>query len=146
MTFYNEIELIYPYLKSVRKLKTYLSFDILFPEKWNVPKKFIIEGKYVQQESQVQGMKLLSFVSEFSKDEVDLTIKNIKSIIEFNKELEQKELLFTNKVEELKRMFEKQDINKLKTLKFEINEFNLTIQDEEPRESDELVEERSEKG
>lgn len=141
MTFYNEIELIYPYLKSIRKLKTYLSFDILFPQKWGTPKKYIVEGKYVEQESQTQNMKLISFVSEFNKEEIDLTIQNIKSIIEFNKEIEQKELLFTNKVEELKRMFEKQDLDKLKTLKFEINEFNLTINDEEPRESDELVEE-----
>jgi len=140
MTFFKEIELIYPYLKSIRKLKEYLSFDVQFPVKWKIPKKFTIEGKFVAQEKQIEGTSLVSFIAELNESEVNKTVENIKSIVEFNKEIEQKERLFSNKVEELKKIFEAQDIGKLQTLKFEINEFNLDIKDEGQAESDKLVE------
>ena len=140
MTFFKEIELIYPYLKSIRKLKEYLSFDVEFPVKWKIPKKFTIEGKFVTQEKQIEGTNLVSFIAELNESEVNKTVGNIKSIVEFNKEIEQKEKLFSNKVEELKKIFEAQDIGKLQTLKFEINEFNLDIKDEGQTESDKLVE------
>jgi hypothetical protein len=54
MTFYKQIEKIFPYLKSVRKLKTYLSFDIEIPSSWKIPKKFIIQDKVVEQEKAQQ--------------------------------------------------------------------------------------------
>jgi hypothetical protein len=135
MTFYNEIEKIFPYLKSIRKLKSYLSFDIELPNNWKIPKKFTIEGKVVEQEKSNPGTKLISFVSEFNEDEITITTNNIRSIIDYNKELEEKEVLFVNKVEELKRIFEKQNLNKLQQLTFDIKEYNLTqnIDDEEQR-------------
>lgn len=139
MSFYNETEKLFPYLKSIRKLKNYLSFDVEFPENWKIPKRYVIEGKVVDQEKSTPGMKLLSFVSDFNEDEINKTTGNINSIIEYNKELEQKELLFINKVDELKKIFERQDLNKLQTLKFELNEFNLGISDEEQRDPDSVV-------
>jgi hypothetical protein len=142
MTFYKEVELIFPYLKSIRKLKTYLSFDVEIPTDWKIPKKYIIEGKVVEQEKNSNDVRLISFVSDFNEEETNLTISNIKGIIEYNKEIEQKQLLFANKVEELKKIFEKQDLDKLQTLKFELNQFNLDIGDEEQRNSDEVVTER----
>jgi hypothetical protein len=131
MTFFKHIESIFPYLKSVRKLKGYLTFDIELPEKWKIPKKYTLEGKVVEQQKSTDGMKVYSFVAEFSENEVDTTIGNINAIIEFNKEIEQKEVLFLNKVDELKKIFERQDLNKLQSLKFELNEFNLGIEDDE---------------
>lgn len=139
MSFYNETEKLFPYLKSIRKLKTYLSFDVEFPQTWKFPKRYTIEGKVIEQEKSTPGMKLLSFVSDFNEDEINKTTGNINSIIEYNKELEQKELLFINKVDELKKIFERQDLNKLQTLKFELNEFNLGISDEEQRDTDSVV-------
>jgi hypothetical protein len=131
MTFFKQIEKIFPYLKSVRKLKNYLSFDIEIPQTWKIPKKFVIQDKVVEQEKAQPNMRLFSFVSDFNEDEVTTTISNIKAIIEYNKELEEKEVLFVNKVEELKKIFEKQNLDKLQTLKFDIKEFNLGIEDED---------------
>jgi hypothetical protein len=76
-------------------------------------------------------MRLISFVSDFKDVDVSNTITNIKSIIDYNKELEDKEVLFINKVEELKKIFEKQNLDKLQTLKFDIKEFNLQLEDED---------------
>jgi hypothetical protein len=138
MTFYKEIEKIFPYLKSIRKLKTYLSFDVELPISWKIPKKYAAEGKVVEQEKSNPGTKLYSFVSEFNEDEINTTTNNIKAIIDYNKELEEKEVLFVNKVEELKRIFEKQNLDKLQKLTFDIKEYNLgqEIEDEEKRDED----------
>jgi hypothetical protein len=133
MTFYKQIEHIFPYLKSVRKLKGYLSFDVEIPNSWKIPKKFIIPERVVDQQKTENNMRLISFIAEFNENEVNTTTQNINSIIEYNKELEEKELLFINKVDELKKIFERQDLNKLQTLKFELKEFNLSIEDEEPK-------------
>ena len=131
MTFYKELEKIFPYLKSIRKLKTYMSIDIEIPQNWKIPKKFTIDGKVVEQEKPQPNMRLISFVSDFNEEDVTTTINNIKSIIDYNKELEEKEVLFINKVEELKKIFEKQNLDKLHTLKFDIKEFNLKVEDED---------------
>jgi hypothetical protein len=143
MTFYKEVEKIFPYLKSIRKLKTYLSFDVELPNAWKIPKKFIIEGKVVEQEKSNPGTKLISFVSDFNEDEITLTTNNIRSIINYNKELEEKEVLFVNKVEELKRIFEKQNLDKLQNLTFDIKEYKLAqeIDDEEQRDEDPVASE-----
>lgn len=141
MTFYKEVELIFPYLKSIRKLKNYLSFDIEIPASWKIPKKYVIEGKLVEQEKSSTEIRLISFVSDFNEDETNLTFTNIKGIIEYNKEIEQKQLLFVNKVEELKKIFEKQDLDRLQTLKFEINQFKLDIEDEAERNANEVANE-----
>lgn len=131
MTFFKELEKIFPYLKSVRKLKGYLSIDVEISQNWKIPKKFTIEGKVVEQENSQPNMRLISFVSEFDEKELSTTVNNIKSIIDYNKELEEKEVLFVNKVEELKKIFEKQNLDKLQTLKFDIKEFNLKLEDED---------------
>ena len=131
MTFFKELEKIFPYLKSIRKLKGYLSIDVEISQNWKIPKKFTIESKVVEQENPQPNMRLISFVSEFDEKELSTTVNNIKSIIDYNKELEEKEVLFVNKVEELKKIFEKQNLDKLQTLKFDIKEFNLKLEDED---------------
>lgn len=131
MTFYKQLQQIFPYLKSVRKLKNYLCFDIEIPTTWKLLKKYIIQDKVVEQEKAQPNMRLFSFISDFEETEINKTIENINAIIGYNKELEEKELLFLNKVEELKKIFEKQDLGKLQTLKFDIKEFNLKIEDED---------------
>ena len=64
MSFYKEIAPFVEYVHSIRKLKTYLSFDMLFPTKWSLPKSIIEEGQIVGFDSEDQNMKGISFVSE----------------------------------------------------------------------------------
>ena len=94
MSLYKEFSSLFPYLQSVRKLKNYLSFDVSFPESWKLPKKYVEEDKILQQESPIQGEKLFSFVSEFNEQEVEKIVGNVKSIINYNMEREEKERLF----------------------------------------------------
>jgi hypothetical protein len=97
-----------------------------FPSTWKIPKKFIIEDKFINMGTVDEGFVGMSFVSEANEDILNLTQNNIIGIINFNLEREQKEMLLETKINELKGIFEKQSLDSLKSLKFDIksNEIN----------------------
>jgi hypothetical protein len=131
MSLYKEFSSLLPYLQSVRKLESYLSFDVSFPTTWKLPKKFVDEEKVMEQASKIEGHRFFSFVAEISEESVELLSKNLKSIIKYNHDREEKERLFQNKVEELKNIFEKQDLTSLKNLNFELKTGKIELEDEE---------------
>jgi hypothetical protein len=120
MSLYKEFSSLLPYLQSVRKLENYLSFDVSFPTTWKLPKKYVDEEKVMEQASKVENHRFFSFVSEISEESVGTISDNLKHIIQYNLELEEKDKLFQNKVNELKTIFEKQNLNNLKDLSFEM--------------------------
>jgi len=122
MSLYKEFSTLFPYIQSVRKIETYLSFDISFPNTWKIPKKYVDETKIMEQQSSIPNERLFSYVSEFNESDVERVYQNICNIIKYNKEREEKDKLFEDKVNELKVIFEKQNLEKLKGLNFQINE------------------------
>ena len=121
MSLYKEIENIVDYCSSIRKLKTYLSFDMVFPTTWTVLKSQVDETKTVFNKSDDKG-KNISFVSEINEQSISETISNIETVINYNKEKEEKERLFKEKVNELKTLFEKGGLEDLKNLKFDVDD------------------------
>ena len=138
MSFFTEFNTLSPYLQSVRKLKTYLSFDIHFPNTWKIPKKFVDEETLLENESTETGKRFFSFVSTFNEEEVEKIFNNLRNIIKYNKEREEKDKLFQTKVNELKSIFEKQNLDNLQALKFEISE-NQKIELEDGEENTDPV-------
>lgn len=132
MSLYSEFSSLLPYLQSVRKLKNFLSFDVSFPNTWKLPKKYVQEDKVLEQQSQTENHRLISFVTEIEEQEVEKTTNNIQLIISYNIEREEKERLLEIKVNELKSLFEKSSLNNLKSLKFEIKQPKIQLQDDEP--------------
>jgi hypothetical protein len=132
MSFYKEIAPFVEYVHSIRKLKTYLSFDMKFPTKWSLPKSIIDESQVVGFETEDQNFKGISFVSPIDEREISLTMTKIAKIIKLNKERELKEKLFKQTVEQLKTTFEKTDLDKLQNLYFDFDEEepSLDIEDE----------------
>ena len=120
MSLYKEFSVLFPYLQSVRKIKSFLSFDVSFPKTWKLPKKYVDEEKLMEQTSTIADERLFSFVSEINEVEIEKCSNNIQSIISYNREREEKERLFNEKVEELKVVFEKQSLKNLQELKFDI--------------------------
>jgi hypothetical protein len=108
-----------------------LSFDVSFPTTWKLPKKFVDEEKVMEQTSKMEGHRFFSFVAEINEESVELLSNNLKSIIKYNHDREEKERLFQNKVEELKNIFEKQDLTSLKNLNFELKTGKIELEDEE---------------
>jgi hypothetical protein len=126
MSFYTELNPFVEYLHSIRKLKNYLSFDMVFPTKWSLPKSLVDEGQIVGFEAENQNLKGISFVSPIDDSEVSKNLVKIAKIIKLNKEKELKERLFKETVEQLKNTFEKTDLDKLKNLNFYFEEEDET--------------------
>ena len=141
---YNEFKDIFQFLISVRKLKTYISIDVEFPLTWKIPKRFVQEDKIIENQKVNDNARFFSFVSEFNEIILNQTVENIKKIISYNKEIEMKERLLKQKIDELKRIFESEDLEHLQTLKFELLEEKLNDGEEdfnERRTNHKLVEE-----
>jgi hypothetical protein len=122
---YKELKDIFQFLVSVRKLKKYLTIDIEFPTHWKIPKRFVQEDKIIENEKVTDGFRFFSFVSEFDDKNLNIVVNNIKSIISYNKEIEMKEKLLKQKIDELKKIFESENIENLQSLKFDILEGKL---------------------
>jgi hypothetical protein len=117
---------ILKYLHQIRRIEDYVIFDMYFPNSWKILKKFVIEDKFVNMGTVDEGLIGMSFVSEANDDNLNLTQNNIIGIINYNLEREQKDMLLETKINELKGIFEKQSLDSLKSLKFDIksNEIN----------------------
>jgi hypothetical protein len=141
MSFYKELAPFVEYIQSIRKLKTYLSFDMVFPTKWSLPKSIVEEGQVVGFETEDQNMKGISFVAPINESEISTTLTKIAKIIKLNKERELKEKLFKQTIDQLKQTFEKNDLDKLQNLYFDFDEGdeqpNLDI--DEPTEEPEII-------
>ena len=119
MSFYKELVPYIDYIHSIRRLETYLSFDMKFPAKWSLPKSIVEEGQVVGFETDNQNLKGISFVSPINEKEISTILVKIGKIIKLNKEKELKEKLFKQTVEELKKTFEQTDLEKLQNLYFD---------------------------
>jgi hypothetical protein len=126
MSLYTELSPFVEYIHSIRKLKTYLSFDMLFPSKWSIPKSIVEEGQIVAFEAESQAFKGISFVTATNETDVSKTLTRIAKIIKLNKEKELKEKLFKDTVDQLKSTFEKTDLDKLKNLYFDFDDGSNT--------------------
>jgi hypothetical protein len=117
---------ILKYLHQIRRIEDYVVFDMYFPNNWKILKKFVIEDKFVNMGTVDEGLMGMSFVSETDEEKLTLTQNNIIGIINYNLEREQKDMLLEAKINELKGIFEKQSLDSLKSLKFDIksNEIN----------------------
>ena len=129
MTFHPFIEKTNKYLKSVRILKNYVSFDMIFPNSWIMLKK-VPENIEILQNENNEGIVVTSFVCKNTKEYIDILERILDNVIKTNIEKEEKERLFKSKVKELQNIFEKEKLDNLKSLKFDIEEFTNIISDE----------------
>ena len=125
MSFYKEIIPFVEYIHSIRKLETYLSFDMTFPAKWSIPKNIVDEGQIIGFEVEDRNSKGVTFVCPIGEKEVSSVLVKIGKTIKLNKERELKERLFKQTVEQLKQTFEKTDLDKLQNLYFDFDEGEL---------------------
>lgn len=118
------------YLKSVRVLKNYVSFDMVFPTSW-VMIKNPPEGVEILQNENQEGLIITSFVCQSNTQLIDKLENVIDTITKTNVEREEKEKLFKSKVQELKSIFEKEKLENLKALKFDVEALTSLLQDEQ---------------
>jgi transcriptional regulator of heat shock response len=117
MTFEEIIEILFPYLYSIRRLKTYLSFDLIFPTTWEFSNQ-IVEKLQITQNEGNDGKLITSIVT--LPNDMSGTLSSIQKIIYHNLEREEKEKLFKSKVSELKKLFGSTNLEQLKHLEFSV--------------------------
>jgi hypothetical protein len=139
MTYYNFIEKTKKYLKSVRMIKNYISFDMSFPTHWSILKNQIKDVEVIKNNSD-NDILVISFVTPFDEEKINSIEETIEKIIKYNIEKEEKERLFKYKVQELKNIFENKKLDSLKNLKFDLDE--LTILNDDEKQKDRLDEDR----
>ena len=146
MSFYREIAPFVEYIHSIRRLESYLSFDMKFPTKWSIPKSIVDVGQVIGFDVEDTNSKGISFVCPINEKEVSITLVKVGKIIKLNKEKELKEKLFKQTVEQLKQTFEKTDLDKLQNLYFDFDEedvdtnLNVELEDEQNRQEPAVVE------
>lgn len=119
MSFYQNIQPFIDYIFSIRKLKDYLSFDLLFPTKWSLPKNIPEGVEIVPFQSEENIYKGTSFLVQITEDNIAKVILVISKTIKLNKERELKEVLFKQTIDHLKKTFEQNDLDKLQNLYFD---------------------------
>lgn len=117
------------YLKSVRILKNYVTFDMIFPQTWLLLKKSP-ENIEIMQNTDKDGAVITSFVCVNNSNFINIIETTIQKIVKTNIEREEKERLFKNKVQELKQIFEKENLENLKALKFDLEELTSLMTQE----------------
>ena len=127
------------YLNSVRILQTYITFDMIFPTSWVMLKK-LPEGVEILQNNDKEGKLITSFVCENKLSLIDSIEVSIDKIVKTNIEREEKERLFKLKVQELKNIFETENLENLKGLKFDVEELTNLLRNEPEEDNTEVTE------
>jgi len=127
------------YLNSVRILQTYITFDMIFPTTWVMLKK-LPEGVEILQNTDKEGKVITSFVCENNLSLIDSIEVSIDKILKTNIEREEKERLFKLKVQELKSIFETENLENLKGLKFDVEELTNLLRNEPEEDNTEVTE------
>lgn len=144
MNYYTLLNQTKNYLTSIRIIKDHVSFDLVLPNTWVIPKKYT-EGENVSVVKNSNDS--VSFVCKFDENSVNDVEKTIKDVIQYNIDKEEKENLFRNKVKELKGIFDTEDIDGLRSLKFEFDEIKNMLKDNKNESEDtERVAELQESG
>ncbi len=151
MSLYKELAPFVEYIHSIRRLESYLSFDMKFPVKWSLPKSIIDEGQVIGFNVDDQNFKGVTFVAQINESDVSLILTKIGKIIKLNKERELKEKLFKQTIDQLKQTFEKNDLDKLQNLYFDFEtditpDLDLDEQNGQESATIELADEREEEG
>ncbi len=115
------------YFSKISKLGNYLSFEFNFPTSWEIDGGLLTQHKHEFKKG--EKYHTLAIWTEFKDTDIFLMEETVGNIITYNRELEEKERLFKEKVKELRSLFLESDLNSLKKIKFETIE-SMKEQDE----------------
>ena len=114
---FESIKILRPYFHSLREIQNNVSLDIKLPLNWQIDEILKIY-KSIQTKVQDKNEKyiLLSVISNATQEGYDIVFAAANDVIKINKELEEKEKLFQEKVKELEMLFKKESLEKLKEI------------------------------
>lgn len=114
---FENIKSLRPYFFSLREIENNVSLDIKLPLTWkyeDVLKPYSSIKVKVQDKN--EKFNLISLVSPSTQNGYDVVFACASEIVNTNKEEEEKQKLFQQKVKELQELFKKQSLDKLKDI------------------------------
>lgn len=114
---FENIKSLRPYFFSLREIENNVSLDIKIPLTWSyeqIIKPYRILNIKVQDKN--DKYTLLSLISSATQNGYDVAFACANEIVNINKEEEEKQRLFQEKVKELQELFKKQSLDKLKDI------------------------------
>ena len=117
---FEEIKSLRPHFHSLREIQNNVSLDIKMPLSWryeDIAKPYRTVTLKVQDKN--DKFNLVSFISQATQEGYDVVFACADEIFRINKEEEEKQKLFQEKVKELQKLFKTESLDKLK-------EINLT--------------------
>ena len=114
---YETIKSLKPYFFSLRDIDGKLGLDIKIPTNWEY-EKIIAEFKNIKIKIQDSNDKfnLISLLTISTQEGYNDVISCTKVIMKINKEEEEKQKLFQQKINELKNLFANETLDKLKEI------------------------------
>ena len=125
---FESIKSLRPYFHSLREIESNVSLDIKLPLNWayeDITKPYRSIKFKIQDKN--EKFTLVSLISHATQDGYDVVFACASEIIKVNKEEEEKQKLFQQKVKELQELFKKESLDKLK----DINLLNKNGQENE---------------
>jgi len=118
---FENIKSLRPYFFSLREIESNVSLDIRIPLNWNyeeIIKPYRILNIKIQDKNDKHT--LLSLISKANQNGYDVAFACANEIIKINKEEEEKQRLFQEKVKELQELFKKESLDKLKDINLQM--------------------------
>ena len=116
---FESIKSIRPYFHSLREIENNVSLDIKLPLNWKFeeiikPYRSVV----IKIQDKNEKFTLLSLIAANIQEGYNVVFACANEIITLNKEEEEKQRLFQQKVKELQELFKKQSLDKLKEINF----------------------------
>jgi len=118
---YNIVKSLKPHFFSLREINENVSLDLKLPVNW-IYENMMEVNENIPFAIKVQDKKdtntLISLISPATVDGYEFVFNYAKAVITINKEEEEKNRLFKEKVDELKELFLSSSLDKLKDISF----------------------------
>ena len=124
---FESIKSLRPHFHSLREIESNVSLDIKLPLNWTyeeITKPYRSIKVKVQDKN--EKFTLLSLISNGVQEGYDVVFACALEIIQINKDEEEKQKLFHQKVKELQELFKKESLDKLKDINL-LNDYGQEI-------------------
>jgi len=118
---------------SIRKHDDFIVVDLKLPIDWEDKKIIDSRGGKIQMKSSDTNKthKLVAFFNMFTSEDCGVLVEEIKTIIKWNKDVEEKNSLLNLKMLELKKVFSENDVDALRKLDFDFKNDKINLNGEE---------------
>jgi hypothetical protein len=124
---FESIKSLRPHFHSLREIEGNVSLDIKLPLNWrydDIAKPYRSVKIKVQDKN--EKFTLVSLISNGTQDGYDVVFACALEILQVNKDEEEKQKLFQQKVKELQELFKKESLDKLKDINL-LNDYGQEI-------------------